>query len=63
MPDSLESATAYVIEVLEAKGTATRHDFDVPGIVAESHAIANGWDFRAIENTTFWGIAARFLKP
>ncbi|MFD6157778.1 hypothetical protein ACFWF7_30745 [Nocardia sp. NPDC060256] len=62
MSDSLESATAYVIEALEAKGTATRYDFDVPGIVAESHAIANGWDFRAIEDTTFWGTVARFLK-
>lgn len=62
MSDSLESATEYVIEVLEAKGTATRDDFDVPGIVAESHAIANGWDFRAIEDATFWGIVARFLR-
>ncbi|OCF85790.1 hypothetical protein AW168_34565 [Nocardia brasiliensis] len=63
MLDSQESATAYVIEVLEAKGTATRYDFDVPSIVAESHAVANGWDFRGIEDTTFWGIVARFLKP
>ncbi|MFI6041275.1 hypothetical protein ACIA8C_06550 [Nocardia sp. NPDC051321] len=63
MSDSLESATAYVIEALEAKGTATRYDFDVSGIVAESHAIANGWNFRTIEDTTFWGIVARFLRP
>ncbi|PXX64305.1 hypothetical protein DFR70_105490 [Nocardia tenerifensis] len=62
MSDSLESATAYVIEALEAKGTATRYDFDVSGIVAESHAVANSWDFRTIENATFWGIAARFLR-
>ena len=62
MPDSRECATAYVIEVLEAKGTATRNDFDVAGIVAESHAVANSWDFSAIENATFWQIAARFLK-
>ncbi|GAA5062944.1 hypothetical protein [Nocardia callitridis] len=62
MSDSQDSATAYVIEVLEAKGTATRDDFDVEGIVAESHAVANSWNFRSIEDTTFWQIAARFLK-
>ncbi|QIS07709.1 hypothetical protein F5X71_26670 [Nocardia brasiliensis] len=62
MLNSQESATAYVIEALEAKGTATRYDFDVPGIVAESHAVANSWDFRGIEDATFWAIVARFLK-
>ncbi|MEU7628799.1 hypothetical protein AB0C34_02285 [Nocardia sp. NPDC049220] len=62
MPDTWEMATAYVIEMLEAKGTATRDDFDVPAIVAESHAVANGWNFRAIEGGTFWKIAARFLE-
>ncbi|MEU1544761.1 hypothetical protein [Nocardia sp. NPDC005745] len=63
MSDSMESATAYVIEALEAKGTASREDFDVPAIVAETHAIANSWDFRAIEDATFWSIAARFIRP
>ncbi|MFE3443627.1 hypothetical protein ACFXNW_11395 [Nocardia sp. NPDC059180] len=59
---SRETATAYVIAALEAKGTATRYDFDVPAIVAASHAAARSWDFQSIEGGTFWRIAARFLK-
>ncbi|WP_228003085.1 hypothetical protein [Nocardia australiensis] len=62
MFETLESATAYVIAALEAKGTATREDFDVPAIVAASHNIVGSWDFRAIENETFWRIAASYLK-
>lgn len=62
MNDTMESATAYVIAALEAKGTATRHDFDVPAIVAETHAVTNTWDFESVEDVTFWPIAARFLK-
>lgn len=62
MSETLESATAYVIAALEAKGTATRHDFDVPAIVAASRDIAESWDFRAIEAATFWRIAATFLR-
>ncbi|MBF6326926.1 hypothetical protein [Nocardia transvalensis] len=62
MLETCESATAYVIAELEAKGTATRHDFDVPAIVATSHAIAEGWDFTAIDRTTFWNIVAGNLK-
>jgi hypothetical protein len=57
-----ESATAYVIAALEAKGTATRDDFDVPGIVAASHAIAESWDLGSLERTTFWSIAATHLR-
>ena len=57
-----ESATAYVIAALEAKGTATREDFDVPGIVAASHALAESWDLGTLERTTFWSIAATHLK-
>lgn len=57
-----ESATAYVIAALEAKGTATRDDFDVPGIVAASRAVADCWDFGVLERTTFWSIAATYLK-
>jgi hypothetical protein len=57
-----ESATAYVVAALEAKGTATRDDFDVPAIVAATHAIAESWDFDYLERTTFWGIAATHLR-
>jgi hypothetical protein len=57
-----ESATAYVIAALEAKGTATREDFDVPGIVAASHAIAESWDLGSLERTTFWSIAASYIR-
>ncbi|WP_431953085.1 hypothetical protein [Nocardia lijiangensis] len=62
MSETWESATAYVIAALEAKGTATRDDFDVPAIVATTRDLAEGWDFRAIENATFWRIAATFLR-
>jgi hypothetical protein len=57
-----ESATAYVVAALEAKGTATRDDFDVDGIVAASHAIAESWDFDSLERTMFWNIAASHMK-
>ncbi|MGF6889207.1 hypothetical protein ABIA39_008670 [Nocardia sp. GAS34] len=58
MLDTVETATAYVIAELEAKGTATRADFDV----AASHLISEGWDFRSIDRTVFWGLAAGNLK-
>ncbi|QIS14842.1 hypothetical protein [Nocardia arthritidis] len=62
MSQNRESATAYVIAALEAKGTATRDDFDVPAIVAASRKVAHGWDFQTIERATFWRIAADNLK-
>jgi len=34
----------------------------VPAIVAASRDIVDSWDFRAIEDSTFWRIAATFLK-
>lgn len=62
MQDSRERAVAYVIAALEAKGTATRDDFDVPGIVAASHAITEGWDFADMQPSMFWSIAASHLR-
>ncbi|WP_019930513.1 hypothetical protein [Nocardia sp. BMG111209] len=62
MLNTCESATAYVIAELEAKGTATREDFDVPAIVATTYAIAETWDFRALDRGTFWNIAASNLR-
>ncbi|MEV0028282.1 hypothetical protein [Nocardia sp. NPDC050793] len=62
MSETCESATAYVIAALEAKGTATRDDFDVPAIVAATRGITESWDFQAIEDATFWRIAASFLR-
>ncbi|MBF6174853.1 hypothetical protein [Nocardia blacklockiae] len=62
MLNTLETATAYVIAELEAKGTATRDDFDVPAIVNASHAIAETWDLRSMDRSTFWNIAASNLK-
>ncbi|GAB2634204.1 hypothetical protein ACWDYH_34280 [Nocardia goodfellowii] len=62
MPHSHESAIAYVITALEAKGTATREDFDVPGIVATSRAIVETWDLGAMDRAMFWNIAASHLK-
>ncbi|GAB2532952.1 hypothetical protein [Nocardia heshunensis] len=59
---SRDGAVAYVIEALEAKGTASRDDFDVPGIVAASHAIIEDWDFTVMERSLFWGIASVFMK-
>ena len=60
--DTFETATQYVIAELEAKGTATREDFDVSAIVATSHAITEGWDFQVLDRHTFWSIAASNLK-
>ncbi|WP_194814139.1 hypothetical protein [Nocardia sp. XZ_19_385] len=62
MPHSHETAIAYVITALEAKGTATREDFDVPGIVATSRAIVETWDFGVMDRTMFWNIAATHLR-
>jgi hypothetical protein len=56
-----ESAMSYVVEALEAKGSASRRDFDVDAILAVSHAVADGWDFTVIEDAIFWRIAARFM--
>ncbi|MGS2811335.1 hypothetical protein [Nocardia sp. MW-W600-9] len=57
-----ESAIAYVISALEAKGTATRDDFDVAGIVTAFRDIADGWDFHLMERETFWRIASTYLR-
>lgn len=62
MPHTRETAVAYVITALEAKGTATRDDFDVTGIVTTSRAIAESWDLAAMEQSLFWQIAASHLK-
>ncbi|MEC3952594.1 hypothetical protein VMT65_06080 [Nocardia sp. CDC153] len=62
MSHTVETATAYVIAALEAKGTATREDFDVPGIVTTTHGLTQTWDFRAVDTRRFWGIAATFLR-
>ncbi|MFJ1457425.1 hypothetical protein [Nocardia wallacei] len=60
--NTLETATEYVIAELEAKGTATRDDFDVQAIVSASHAIAESWDLRSLDRSTFWNIAASNLR-
>ncbi|MGW4248457.1 hypothetical protein [Nocardia sp. NPDC004722] len=62
MPHTVETATAYVIAALEAKGTATREDFDIPGIVTTTHSLTQTWDFQALDRRRFWGIAASFIR-
>ncbi|MEU1205683.1 hypothetical protein [Nocardia sp. NPDC005825] len=62
MSHTVETATAYVIAALEAKGTASRDDFDVSGIVSATHNITQTWDFRAVARERFWGIAATFIR-
>ncbi len=57
-----ESATAYVISALESKGTATRDDFDVAGIVATFRDLIDGWDFRLLEREMFWRVASTYLR-
>lgn len=59
---SRESATAYVIDAIEAKGAASRQDFDISAIVTVSHAVAECWDFSSIESEIFWRIASHFMK-
>ncbi|MBL1074746.1 hypothetical protein JK358_10085 [Nocardia sp. 2] len=62
MAHTVETATAYVITELEAKGTATRFDFDVSGIVAATHNLTETWDFHSVDRRRFWSIAATFLR-
>ncbi|TCJ96627.1 hypothetical protein [Nocardia alba] len=62
MPITKESATVYVISALESKGTATRDDFDVAGIVSTFRDLIDGWDFRLLERDTFWRIASTYLR-
>ncbi|MFJ4651948.1 hypothetical protein ACIP5Y_11825 [Nocardia sp. NPDC088792] len=62
MVHTVETATAYVIEALEAKGTASHEDFDVPGIVTATHSLSGTWDFHVVDQGRFWGIAATFLR-
>ncbi|WP_067824024.1 hypothetical protein [Nocardia inohanensis] len=63
MPHTLETATAFVIAELEAKGTARADDFDVRAIVDATHNITETWDFHLVDRRRFWGIAATFLRP
>ncbi|MFC9472172.1 hypothetical protein ACWF99_01150 [Nocardia sp. NPDC055002] len=51
-----------MISALESKGTATRDDFDVAGIVATFRDLIDGWDFRLLERETFWQIASTYLR-
>ncbi|MFJ4651952.1 hypothetical protein ACIP5Y_11845 [Nocardia sp. NPDC088792] len=62
MPHTAETATAFVITAVEAKGTASRHDFDIPAIVTATHSLTETWDFHAVDQNMFWNIAATFLK-
>ncbi len=62
LPHTAATATAYVITALEAKGTATRDDFDIPAIVTVTHGLAETWDFHSVDPTTFWNVAATFIK-
>jgi hypothetical protein len=59
---SRETATAYVIDAVEATGAASRWDFDVSAIVTVSHAVVDGWDFSSMEQEIFWRIASHFMK-
>ncbi|MFI6869038.1 hypothetical protein [Nocardia sp. NPDC050406] len=63
MTHTAETATDYVITAVEAKGTATRHDFDIPSIVTTTHYLTESWDFDSVDPNTFWNIAATFLRP
>lgn len=59
---SRETAVAYVIHAVESTGAATRHDFDIDRIVTTAHAMADDWDFEALQPATFWRIASSFIK-
>lgn len=60
--ESRESATAFVIDAVEATGAASRQDFDIGAIVTVSHVIAECWDFSSMEQEIFWRIASQFMK-
>ncbi|MFD7844108.1 hypothetical protein ACWELJ_00570 [Nocardia sp. NPDC004582] len=62
MPHTAETATAYVVTAVEAKGTATRHDFDIKSIVSTTHSLTESWDFHTVDPNMFWNIVATFLE-
>lgn len=62
MPHTAATATAYVIAALEAKGSATRDDFDIPAIVTTTHILTDTWDFHTVDSGIFWNVVSTFLK-
>lgn len=59
---SRETAVAFVIDAVESKGAATRHDFDIDRIVTTAHDVVDDWDFHTMQPSTFWRIASSFIK-
>ncbi|NKY43302.1 hypothetical protein [Nocardia cerradoensis] len=59
---TVDTATEYVITQLESAGSAERHDFDVPALVANLHALTEGWDFHLVNRSMFWSLAAGYLR-
>ncbi|MCC3314111.1 hypothetical protein [Nocardia africana] len=55
---TMEVATKYVIGLVESTGCARASDFDVPRIVDTLYALAEDWDFDAIDRATFWAVVA-----
>ncbi|NKY88171.1 hypothetical protein [Nocardia veterana] len=58
---TMETATKYVIGMVESGGSAQADDFDVPGIVATLHSLVEDWDFDTIDRGTFWAVVAGHL--
>ncbi|MFI9402839.1 hypothetical protein [Nocardia sp. NPDC052316] len=59
---SRETAVAFVIDAVESKGAATRHDFDIDRIVSTAHDVVDDWDFHTLQPATFWRIASSFIR-
>lgn len=59
---TLETATNYVIDLVEAPGSAHREDFDVAGIVWALHDLTDDWAFHAIDRRALWAIIAAHMR-
>lgn len=59
---SRETAVAFVIDAVESKGAATRHDFDIDRIVTTAHDVVDDWDFHTMQPSTFWRIASSNIR-
>lgn len=53
------SAELRIVKAIEANGTASRDDFDIPGIVAHLRHLTGTTNLEAVEPSVFWETVAR----
>lgn len=52
-------AEQYVAAAIEINGTASRKDFDIPGIIAHLEHLTGTTNPEAVEPSVFWETVAR----